>query len=232
MLCYERSLFPHRVIRSLSKQDLRELLLEAFQKWGMPAAIRTDNGSPLGAPSRRVLPLVSLWLAAWGVRHILNRPRMPTDNPNVENNQATSARWAEIHTCKDLVEVEAKLEEAALYQRDHFKVSRLKKVTRRALYNRLYDNPRPFNQVKFDPQKAYDLLAKAIYPRKISANGVITIYDKPFSIGAKHRGLIVFVNFDPLNQQWICLDQHQQIIKTLPDPRFSRQNLYNLNLCQ
>jgi hypothetical protein len=198
----------------------------------MPAAIRTDNGSPLGAPSRRVIPLVSLWLAAWGIRHILNRPRMPTDNPNVENNQATSARWAEIHTCENLLEVEAKLEEAALYQRDHFKVSRLKKVTRKALYTNLYDNPKQFSQVKFDPQKAYDLLAKAVYPRKISANGVITIYDKPFSIGTKHRGLVVFVVFDPLNQQWLCMDQHQQIIKVLPDPRFTPQNLYNLNICQ
>lgn len=198
----------------------------------MPQAIRTDNGSPLGAPSRRVIPLVSLWLAAWGVRHILNRPRMPTDNPNVENNQATSARWAEIHTCQSLDQVEAKLEEAAQYQRDHYKVSRLNKVTRKALYKRLYNNPKRFEQVEFDPQKAYQLLAKAVYPRKISANGVITIYDKPFSIGAKHRAKIVFVVFDPKNLQWICLDQYKQIIKVLPDERFNEQNLYNLNICQ
>jgi hypothetical protein len=48
----------------------------------------------------------------------------------------------------------------------------------------------------------------------------------------KERGLVVFVVFDPLQLQWICMDQHQKIIKTLPDPRFSPQNLYNLNICQ
>lgn len=228
----KQGLSPHRVIRELSKQNLLDLLIQMFQEWGMPKAIRTDNGSPLGAPSRTVIPLVSLWLAAWGVRHILNRPRMPTDNPNVENNQATSARWAEIDSCKDLTEVEMKLAEAGRYQRDHFKVSRLGKVTRKQLYDKLYNNPRPFDQVQFDPQKAYQLLAKAIYPRKISTNGVITIYDQPFSIGAKYRGQIVFVTFDPKEIAWICIDQDKQILKILPDPRFHEQHLYNLTICQ
>lgn len=216
----------------MTKQDLKAFLIQAFENWGMPLAIRTDNGSPLGAPSRRVIPLASLWLAAWGVRHILNRPKMPTDNPNVENNQATSARWAELHTCENLLEVAAKLEEAALYQRDHFKVSRLKNITRRALYDRLYNNPKSFKQVKFDPQKAYQLLAKAIYPRKVSANGVITIYNQPFSVGAKYKRTIVFVIFDPQKQQWICLNRDKQIINVLSDDRFSQDNLYNLELCQ
>ena len=198
----------------------------------MPKAIRTDNGSPLGSPPRNVIPLISLWLAAWGIRHILNRPRMPTDNPNVENNQATSARWAEIDSCNTLEEVEQKLEEAARYQRDHFKVSRLGKVTRKKLYTKLYNNPRSFSQVKFDEHKAYQLLAQAVYPRKISASGVISIYDKPFSIGAKHKGLIVLVTFDPKRLEWICMDRQQHILKTIPDPRFSAQNLFNLNICQ
>ena len=231
MLCSLRSLFPHRVIRSLSKQNLRDFLVEVFEKWGLPKAIRTDNGSPLGAPSRTVIPIASLWLAAWGIRHILNRPKMPTDNPNVENNQATSARWAEIHTCENIAQVEAALEQAALYQRDYFKVSRLK-TTRKALYPRLYKNPRPFDKAIFDVHKAYQLLAKAVYPRKISASGTITIYEKHFSIGLKYRGLIVFLVFNPKKLQWVCMDQDKNILKTLPDPRFCEQNLYNLDICQ
>ena len=203
-----------------------------FQVWGMPKAIRTDNGSPLGAPSRAVIPIMSLWLAAWGIKHILNRPRRPTDNPNVENNQNTSARWAEIKQCKDLDEVARKLDEISRHQRDFFKVSRLGKVTRKELYPKLYKNERRFEQAYFDARRAYQLLAKAIYPRKISANGVITIYDKTFSVGAKYRGMIVFVTFDPKDLAWICMDEQKQILKVMPDPRFSEKSLYNLDICQ
>ena len=127
MLCSKPSLSPLWVIRQLSLEQVRALLIELFQTWGMPEAIRTDNGSPLGSPGRTVIPFISLWLAGWGIRHILNRPRMPTDNPNVENNQATSARWAEVHRCQDLAQVDLQLEEVARYQRDHFQVSRLGK---------------------------------------------------------------------------------------------------------
>lgn len=213
-------------------EEVRLLLLKLFQQWGLPKAIRTDNGSPLGVPARTVIPIVSLWLAAWGVRHILNRPKRPTDNPNVENNQHTSARWAEIYHCADHLEMEQKLIQACVYQRDFFKVSRLGKVTRKNLYPELYDNPRPFDPQSFDEHKAYQLLARAIYTRKISDNGVITIYDQPFSIGRKHRGAIVFVTFSPSEVAWICIDQNKEILKVLPDPRFSRDNLYNLTICQ
>ena len=128
----------------------------------MPQAIRTDNGSPLGVPNRSVIPLISLWLAAWGVRHILNRPRRPTDNPNVENNQYTSARWAEVYKCQNHVEMQEQLDQACVYQRDFFKVSRLGKVTRKQLYTKLYDNPRQFDPKLFDEHKAYQLLAQAV----------------------------------------------------------------------
>ena len=198
----------------------------------MPKAIRTDNGSPLGAPSRAVIPIMSLWFAAWGIKHILNRPKRPTDNPNVENNQYTSTRWAEVYKCKDHIEMEKQLDQACIYQRDFFKVSRLGKVTRKELYPQLYENPRSFQAELFDEQKAYQLLVQAIYPRKISDNGVITIYDKPFSVGRRHRGVVVFVTFSPTEIAWICMDKTKQILAVLPDPRFSKENLYNLTVCQ
>jgi len=198
----------------------------------MPEAIRTDNGSPLGVPARNVIPLVSLWLAAWGIRHILNRPRRPTDNPNVENNQNTSARWAEVYKCQDHLDMQQQLDEVCIYQRDHFKVSRLGKVTRKELYSKLYDNPRQFDPDAFDVQKAYQLLAQAIYTRKVSSSGVITIYDKPFSVGRKHRGAIVFVTFSPSQIAWVCINSNKEILKVLPDPRFSKENIYNLTVCQ
>ena len=203
-----------------------------FQKWGIPKAIRTDNGSPLGVPSRTVLPIMSLWLAAWGIKHILNRPRRPTDNPNVENNQRTSARWAEVHKCNNIEHLDEELEKVCIHQRDFFKVSRIGNIPRKKCFPKLYNNPRNFDPNSFDHLKAYKLLAQAIYPRKVSENGAITIYGRSFSVGASYKNQVVFLNFCPKNIAWICLDKKKDIIKLIADPRFSRENLYNLNICQ
>jgi len=117
-------------------------MLDLFRQWGMPKAVRNDNGEPFGVPTRDVVPIMSLWLAAWGIRPILNRPRRPTDNANVENNQGTSARWAETYRCASAGQMQERLDEAARCQRETYKVTRLGKVTRKELFSELYENPR------------------------------------------------------------------------------------------
>jgi len=108
------------------------------------------NGSPFGVPTRDVIPPMSLWLKAWGIMPILNRPKMPTDNPNVENNQHTSARWAEVYKCQNIKQMEQQLDEAAAIQRDHFKVSRLGYATRK----QVFDSQDP----RFSKENLYNLL--------------------------------------------------------------------------
>lgn len=111
-------------------------------------------------------------------------------------------------------------------------VKRIGKSSRRDLFKDLYTVARPFQQAVFDEQKAYRYLAQAVYPRKVSTGGTAAIYNKPFQVGAAHQGKTVFVKFDPSNIAWIILDQHSNLLKTIPDPRFSRENLFNLTVCQ
>lgn len=207
-------------------------MLDLFRQWGVPKAIRSDNGEPFGVPSRDVIPIMSLWLTAWGIKPILNRPKRPTDNANVENNQRTSARWAEAYGCANIEQMQERLDEAARCQRDIYPVTRLGRVTRKELFAELYENPRKFDEALFDERRAHELLAQAIYPRKVSSGGVITLYSRSFSVGLKHKATVVFCKFSPKDIGWLCLDKEQNILTIIPDNRFSRDNLYNLTVCQ
>jgi len=198
----------------------------------MPLAIRTDNGEPFGVPTRDVIPIMSLWLLAWGITPILNRPRRPQDNAKVECNQGTASRWAEVYKCQSMEQMQEHLDDVCAFQRDHFPVKRIGKLSRSQVFKDLYIVARPFEQARFEEQRAYNYLAQAIYPRKVSSGGKTTIYNKPFQVGAQHKGKTVFAKFDPANIAWLVLDESGNLIKTIPDPRFSRENLFNLTVCQ
>jgi hypothetical protein len=203
-----------------------------FSQWGLPKAIRTDNGDPFGVPTRDVIPIMSLWLAAWGVRPILNRPRTPQQNAKVERNQGTTAKWAEVYNCPDVQTMQQKLDEACKHQRDHYPVRKLGNQSRSAVFKSLNQTQRPFDPSLFDEKKAWAYLAKAIFPRKVSTNGTIHLYHTPIQAGANYRGKIVLVKFNPTNQSWMIFTEASELIKEVHDPRFSRDSLFNLTICQ
>ena len=213
--------------------EIRALLLEMFRQWGFPLAIRTDNGEPFGVPTRDVVPILSLWLLAWGVKPVLNRPRRPQDNGKVERNQGTASRWAEVYGCPDIQTLQATLDDACDLQRNHYPVKKLGNAARNAVFPSLNEIARPFDETLFDEKKAYAQLEKALYPRKVAANGSICIYGKVFQIGHKYRGQVVYLKFQAQNLAWLAFGQPGgDLVNTIRDERFSRDNLFNLTVCQ
>lgn len=197
----------------------------------MPKGIRTDNGSPFGVPSRDVVPIMSLWLKAWGITPILNRPRRPTDNPIVERAQGTTSRWAEVEKCASMAILQQRLDEACVIQREKYPVIRLGNVTRGTLYKSLWAKTRPFEQAIFDEKKAYEYLSASIMPRIASESGMVVVYDKPLSIGPQHKRKKVFIKSSPTSPEWIVMDDKANICKIIYDPRFEKDRLFNLT-CQ
>jgi transposase InsO family protein len=213
--------------------DIRAFLLELFGKWGKPLAIRTDNGEPFGLPSRETVPMLSLWLMAFDIRPILNRPRMPQENAKVERNQLTSSRWAEVYECNSLQELQQKLDDACDMQCNHYPVRKLGNAARSKVFKDIHQIKRTLNMSDFDEKKAWQYLEKVVYIRKVSQSGTISVHGACFNVGYKNRTKAVQVKFQAADQTWAVVDTGSNtLIKTLNDPRFSKENLFNLTICQ
>ena len=207
-------------------------MLQLFKKWGLPKAFRTDNGLPFGLPSRDAIPIMSLWLKGWGINPILNRPKHPQDNAKVERAQGTSSRWAEIHKATDIADLQRRLDIICQEQRDKYPVKRLKKAYRTQVFPDLYLTQRPFDESLFDVKAAYDFLGSKSLQRKVAAGGNVSVYGKAVYLHPKLKGNFVFLKFDPLNMQWIVFNTNKDILKCMPDDRFSKENILLLTVCQ
>jgi hypothetical protein len=197
----------------------------------MPKSIRSDNGQPFGVPNRDSISLVNIWLQGWGVSTILNPPRQPQKNGKVERGHGTSSRWAEVYNCKNVVEMQERLEEVIKLQRENYPVRRLDNRTRVEAYPELNDSPRPFKDAKFDPDKSFQHLAKLRMSRKVCSSGYVYIYSMHCSVDKKYKGSVVSIQFNPTTKMWEISDNANIIIKTVQDPRFTPENIENL-LCQ
>ena len=79
---------------------IRDMFRRTFTRWGLPEAVRVDNGYPWGSP--RDLPTeLALWLIGLGVAVIWNPPAQPRKNPKVERCQGVAAAWTEPQACAD-----------------------------------------------------------------------------------------------------------------------------------
>ena len=100
-----------------------------------------------------------------------------------------------VYGCPDIQTLQATLDDACDLQRNHYPVKKLGNAARNAVFPSLNEIARPFDETLFDEKKAYAQLEKALYPRKVAANGSICIYGKVFQIGHKYRGQLVYLKF-------------------------------------
>jgi putative transposase len=78
--------------RSVEKADgphVRAIFKSAFQEWGMPEAIRTDNGSPFASTAPGGLSRLNIWWMRLGIRHERIDPGCPQQNGRHERMHST-----------------------------------------------------------------------------------------------------------------------------------------------
>src|SRR5262249_60856675 len=84
---------------------------------GVRGGGRAATGPPGGWGSPRPPPR-ALWLVGRGLDVLWTPPRQPQRNGVVENSQGVGQRWAEPERCRDVAELQARLDEEDRGQRE------------------------------------------------------------------------------------------------------------------
>src|SRR3954471_11276520 len=136
VLCLRRRFSPHYHISEVRVSEIQQMIQQSFEQWGLPAHIRVDNGKPFGDPQRCSIPELALWLTGSGIEVRWNRPRTPKDNAKLERMQATTSR--------NCTELQAKLDRAAIVQRERYQLRRVGPKSSKELYPELWTNSRTY----------------------------------------------------------------------------------------
>jgi transposase InsO family protein len=78
---HSRFVLTVELLESQAMEGVQATLDVLFQRYGLPKAVQSDNGSPFGCTrARGGLTRLSAWLISHGVRVVFSRPGHPQDN--------------------------------------------------------------------------------------------------------------------------------------------------------
>lgn len=143
--------------------------------------------------------------------------------------QDTTQRWAEVSKCKNLEDLQIKLNQQIKIQRETFPVVRLKNKTRLQEFPQLETSKRIFSPEDFNPQRVYDFLAKKIFTRKVSSAGQITHFGQKMSIGGIYKEQYVQLQLDKDKVEWVITANHQAV-KNAPAINLSPDRIINMTV--
>ena len=232
--CSKQRFSPHYHISEVKAAEIQQIMQQVFEQWGLPQYIRVDNGKPFGDPQRCSIPELGLWLIGLGIDVVWNRPRSPKDNATVERMQSTTSRWTETQQCYSCMELQTKLDRAAIVQREQYQVRRLGHKSRKEVYPELWDNSRAYSrqQAAFDINRVTVYLSQLSFVRKVNKRGVLHFYAQQVYAGRKHINKTLCLRYDTGSSRFRLTDQTNTIIGYLQADNFNAENILSLNVCQ
>jgi hypothetical protein len=210
---------------------VRSSLRDLFAQWGLPGAVRVDNGFPWGSTGDFPTEL-ALWLIGLGIEIIWNPPRQPQKNGVVERSQGTAKRWAEPQQCASPGELQQRLDAMDRLQREAY--PRSQGDSRWTLFPGLRHSGRAYR-----PSREHDHwhwptvaahLAGYVVPRRIDHGGLVSLYNRPHYIGTKWQDTTVYVSFDPQSIEWVFRDQYGTQLRTKPAPELCAERIQALQV--
>ena len=216
---------PHKYIRQVAHEAVYDVVRYVLWYWGLCYFFRVDNGSPFGVPSRDSFSVLHLCLVAHGVHLHLNPPRSPTRNAKVERNQGTTAKWAEPRKCKNYLEVQHRLNEVVIDQRERYPTRVCNGKTRLEAYPGLTSNAARFNTADFDLNRVYRFLQKGEWKRDVSERGKVMLFGQYYQLTAKNKGKRVTAKFNAATVNWDFYDHRGDLLISLKPKGLSEQEL-------
>ena len=166
---------PHARATQIEGQEVQQQLRNWFEQWGLPKALRVDNGSPWATQSD-IPAALALWLMGLGVKVLLNRPRHCTDNGIVERDHGVLAAWVEAHKAVHLQQLQHQLDWAIAMQRERYPA--LARQTRLQVYPDLLHNPRGYRREQeaqlWQIQRVYDWISSKVWTRQVDKVGRVS----------------------------------------------------------
>jgi hypothetical protein len=224
---------PQEAWSTVPVTEVQAVLRQTFGQWGRPARFRVDNGVPWGS-SGDLPPDLALWLLGLGVETVTNPPRRPQDNGVVERSQGTGKRWAEPGTCADAGELQRRLQEMDLIQRQEY--PSLKGRSRLEAYPELKHSGRDYSQAwerkHWSLDRVLAHVAGYAVPRKVDKAGTISLYNHNHYVGKLHAGKLVYVMLDPHRREWIFANEQGQQLRTQPAEQLSQHRIQSLTVTE
>jgi putative transposase len=81
---FSRRVLACQGLSAITVADARAVFLTCFRGYGLPRAIRTDNGVPFAAPGLQGLSSLNVWWMQLGITHERIRPGCPQENGSHE----------------------------------------------------------------------------------------------------------------------------------------------------
>jgi hypothetical protein len=212
---------------------VRTQLRKWFEEWGLPKAIRVDNGDPWATRSD-IPSALALWLTGLGVKVLLNRPRHSTDNGIVERDHGVLARWVEADKAPHRQGLQQQLDWAMRMQRERYPA--IAGQSRLHAYPDLQRNPRSYSQVQeaqlWDIQRVYDFIGNIIWTRRVDKVGRVSLFSTAYSVGRASAGQQVNIHFDIPTREWVIENEQGHLLKRYLSQEITPERIQNLNLAK
>jgi hypothetical protein len=204
---------------------------QVFTRWGRPEQLRLDNGAPW-ANWNDLPTALALWLVGLGIDLIFNPARQPQYNGVVEKSQDTGQRWCEPEACHTVGQLQGSLDDMDRLQREEY--PSLQGRSRLAVFPELQHCPRPYRaaweEQAWDLRRAQDYLAGFVAVRQVTQKGQVSIYARRVSVGARHHGQTVVVQYDPDSQAWLLADTAGRLLREVAAPEICRERIMAVDI--
>ena len=212
-------------------ERVQQSLRDVFGRWGLPQALRLDNGYPWGNWSE-LATVLALWLGGLGVEVKFNPPRQARANGVVERSHGVSQDWGDVGTHGSVEELQRCLDDLDQIQRQEYRLangrSRWELFPQLRQVSRSYS--RAWEEEHWQEGRARAYLAEQVAARQVDSQGRVKVYARSYYVGVVHKHRRALVQYDPAEGVWVFSDEDGVQWCRHPAEQITAERIRGLNI--